>query len=103
MSEIAKCPVCRSDGRKERGREDGEYVAYYVCDTCMFMCGLEDLPRIVAAMELAEKKHGCLFPEEEGGTYYVRLNATLHIEKFAVRPLSEKKVPEAKKDCKIIR
>ena len=46
MNEAEKCPVCRSDGRKERGREDGEYVAYYVCDTCMFMCGLEDLPRI---------------------------------------------------------
>ena len=54
MNEAEKCPVCRSDGRKERGREDGEYVAYYVCDTCMFMCGLEDLPRIAAAMELAK-------------------------------------------------
>ena len=53
MNEAEKCPVCRSDGRKERGREDGEYVAYYVCDTCLFMCGLEDLPRIAAAMELA--------------------------------------------------
>ena len=53
MNEAEKCPVCRSDGRKERGREDGEYVAYYVCDTCMFMCGLEDLPRIAAAMEMA--------------------------------------------------
>lgn len=55
MNEAEKCPVCRSDGRKERGREDGEYVAYYVCDTCMFMCGLEDLPRIAAAMEYAKK------------------------------------------------
>ena len=55
MNEAEKCPVCRSDGRKERGREDGEYVAYYVCDTCMFMCGLEDLPRIAAAMDLARK------------------------------------------------
>ena len=55
MNEAEKCPVCRSDGRKERGREDGEYVAYYVCDTCMFMCGLEDLPRISAAMEYAMK------------------------------------------------
>ena len=54
MNEAEKCPVCRSDGRKERGREDGEYVAYYVCDTCMFMCGLEDLPRISAAVELAK-------------------------------------------------
>ena len=54
MNEIEKCPVCRSDGRKERGLEDGECIAYYVCDTCMFMCGLEDLPRIAAAMELAK-------------------------------------------------
>ena len=56
MNEAEKCPVCRSDGRKERGREDGEYVAYYVCDTCLFMCGLEDLPRIAAAMELARAR-----------------------------------------------
>ena len=54
MNEAEKCPVCRSGGRKERGREDGEYVAYYVCDTCMFMCGLEDLHRVAAAMELAK-------------------------------------------------
>ena len=53
MNKAEKCPVCRSDGRKERGLADGEYVAYYVCDTCMFMCGLEDLPRVAAAMELA--------------------------------------------------
>ena len=54
MSEIAKCPVCGEAGRKERGLEDGDHIAYYVCDTCMFMCGLEDLPRIAAAMELAK-------------------------------------------------
>ena len=64
---------------------------------------IEAHPDVVTAMEAAEQKHGCLFPLEEGGTYYVRPNATLHIEKFTVRPLSEKKVPEAKKDCKIIR
>ena len=56
----------------------------------------------VAALEQAEQKHGCVFPAEEGGTYYVRANPALHIEKFTVRPLAEKKIPEAKRDCKVI-
>jgi len=57
----------------------------------------------VSAMEFAEKKYGCVFPEEAGGIYYVRANPQLHIEKYSVRPLAEKKLAEAKKECKIIR
>ncbi len=63
---------------------------------------IEAHPDVVEAMETAEKKHGNIFPPEEGGTYYVRSNQTLHIEKFSVRPLAEKRVNEAKKDCKIL-
>ena len=64
---------------------------------------IEAHPDVVAALEQAEQKHGCVFPAEEGGTYFVRPNPALHIEKFTVRPLAEKKVAEAKRDCKNIR
>lgn len=63
---------------------------------------IEAHPDVVAAMEAAEKKHGNVFPPEAGGTYYVRPNGSLHMEKFSVRPVAEKKLGEAKKDCKII-
>ncbi|CCX42888.1 ribonuclease Rne/Rng family [Clostridium sp. CAG:1024] len=64
---------------------------------------IEVHPDVLAAMEFAEKKHGRVFPEDAGGSYYVRANPQLHIEKFSVRPLAEKRLAEAKKECKIIR
>ena len=63
---------------------------------------IEAHPDVVEAMLKAEKKHGHLFPQEEKGTYYVRPNPALHVEKFTVRPLAERRVQEAKKDCKIL-
>ena len=63
---------------------------------------LEAHPDVVEAMERAEKKHGPIFPPEEGGTYYAKPNPALHIEKFTVRPLAEKRVAEAKRECKIL-
>ena len=58
------------------------------------------------AQMLEEAGYVCL-PEgswelEAGGTYYVRANESLQMEKFSVRPLAERKVAEAKKDCKIL-
>lgn len=64
---------------------------------------IEVHPDVLAAMEFAEKKHGHVFPEDAGGSYYVRANPQLHVEKFSVRPLTEKRLAEAKKECKIIR
>jgi hypothetical protein len=63
---------------------------------------IEAHPDVVEAMLKAEKKHGHLFPPEEKGTYYVRPNPAMHIEKFTVRPLAERRVQETKKDCKIL-
>ena len=63
---------------------------------------IEVHPDVAAAMEFAEKKHGRVFPEDAGGQYFVRASAQLHMEKFTVRPLAEKRLAEAKKDCKII-
>lgn len=63
---------------------------------------IEVHPEVLRAMERAEQKHGAVFPPEAGGTYYVRTNDALHIEKFSVRPLAERRVAEAKKDCKIV-
>ena len=63
---------------------------------------IEVHPDVLRAMERAEQKHGAVFPPEAGGTYYVRTNDALHIEKFSVRPLAERRVAEAKKDCKIV-
>lgn len=63
---------------------------------------IEVHPDVLRAMEQAEKEHGSVFPPEAGGTYYVRTNDALHIEKYSVRPLAERRVAEAKKDCKIV-
>lgn len=63
---------------------------------------IEVHPDVLRAMERAEQKHGAVFPPEAGGTYYVHTNDALHIEKFSVRPLAERRVAEAKKDCKIV-
>lgn len=63
---------------------------------------IEVHPDVLRAMEQAEKEHGSVFPLEAGGTYYVRTNDALHIEKYSVRPLAERRVAEAKKDCKIV-
>ena len=63
---------------------------------------IEVHPDVLRAMARAEQKHGAVFPPEAGGTYYVRTNDALHIEKFSVRPLAERRVAEAKKDCKIV-
>lgn len=63
---------------------------------------IEVHPDVLRAMEQAEKEHGSVFPPEAGGTYYVRTNDALHIENYSVRPLAERRVAEAKKDCKIV-
>ena len=63
---------------------------------------IEAHPDVVEALAQAEQKRGSVFPAEVGGSYYVRPNPALHIEKFSVRPLADKKVAEAKKDCRII-
>lgn len=63
---------------------------------------IEVHPDVLRAMEQAEKEHGSVFPPEAGGIYYVRTNDALHIEKYSVRPLAERRVAEAKKDCKIV-
>ncbi len=63
---------------------------------------LEAHPDVISAMERMEREHGNLFPPEAGGTYYARSNASVHIEKFTVRPLAEKRLQEAKKDCKML-
>ena len=63
---------------------------------------IEVHPDVLRAMEQAEKEHGSVFRPEAGGTYYVSTNDALHIEKYSVRPLAERRVAEAKKDCKIV-
>ena len=63
---------------------------------------IEVHPDVKAAMEQLAKHHGKLFPEVEDATFFVRANETLHPEKFVVRPLPDKKVPEFKRVCTIL-
>ena len=42
-----KCPCCGAE------ISDFEESGFWECEECPFMCALEDLPRIAAAMELA--------------------------------------------------
>ena len=64
---------------------------------------IEVHPDVLACMKRMNEKYGDMFPASAGGTYYVRPNSQLHIEKFSVRPLAEKRVAEAKKDCTLIK
>ena len=63
---------------------------------------IECAPEVYRAMEQAEKLHGSIFPEEVEATYYVRVNQGYRIDRYSVKPLPEKKLQEAKKDCKIV-
>ena len=100
------CPYCQGDGRV---LSPVSMVAKIKKQTMQVLKGshnkrmlIEAHPDVVAALEATESKHGRVFPAEAGGAYYVRANPQLHIEKFSVRPLAEKKVAEAKKDCKVM-
>ena len=42
------------------------------------------------------------FPEAKDADFYVKANAALHMEKFTVKPLPDKRVAEAKKSCRIM-
>lgn len=100
------CPYCNGDARVL----NAESVLFKVRrQTLQVLKGsnnkrmlIEAHPDVVEAMLHAEKKHGAVFPEIAGGAYYVRANAQLHVEKFSVKPLAEKRMPEVKKDCKIV-
>ena len=48
------------------------------------------------------KKDGELFPEAREADFYVKANPALHLEKFTVKPLPDKRVAEAKKSCRIM-
>ncbi len=63
---------------------------------------IEANPQVVRAMEALQKTHGELFPEVAGLSCYVRPLETLHMEKFSVKPLSDKKAAEIKGNCKIL-
>ena len=63
---------------------------------------IEVSPDVAAAMEELMKKDGELFPEARDADFYVKANAALHMEKFAVKPLPDKRVAEAKKSCRIM-
>ncbi len=64
---------------------------------------IEAHPDVCDAMQRLMEKQGTLFPADAGGTYFLRANAQLHMEKYSVRPLAEKRLSEAKKDCRMIR
>ena len=100
------CPYCNGDARV---LSPVSMVAKIKKQTMQVLRGsnnkrmlIEAHPDVVEALVSTEQKHGCVFPADAGGTYYVRANPSLHIEKFSVRPLAEKRVAEAKKDCKIV-
>ena len=54
MSEIAKCPICQSTMTLYEEHMDGSDAI--ACNKCSFTCAEKDLPRVAAAMELAEAK-----------------------------------------------
>ena len=63
---------------------------------------IEVSPDVAAAMEELMKKDGELFPESRDADFYVKANPALHMEKFTVKPLPDKRVAEAKKSCRIM-
>ena len=100
------CPDCNGDAqvlspesRVSRVRKQTVQVLKGSSNKRML---IEVQPDVADAMQRLMDKHGTLFPAELGGAYYVRANPALHIEKFTVRPLAEKRVAEVKKDAKIL-
>ena len=63
---------------------------------------IEVSPDVAAAMEELMKKDGELFPEARDADFYVKANPALHAEKFTVKPLPDKRVAEAKRNCRIM-
>ena len=100
------CPYCNGDARVL----NAETMLFKVRkQTLQVLKGsnnkrmlIEVHPDVAEAMLQQEKKHGGIFPQSAGGTYFVRANPQLHMEKFSVKPLADKRVQEAKKDCKIV-
>lgn len=100
------CPYCGGDSHvlapeTIMGKVRKQAIQVVKGSTNKNMC-IEVHPEVALAMEQAEKKFGSVFPPDAGGTYFVRADQSLHMEKFSVRPLPEKKINEAKKECKII-
>ena len=102
----APCPYCGGDARVLAPES---VVAKVRKQTLQVLKGssnkrmlIEVHPSVAEAMDRIMEKQGDIFPAEAGGSYYVRSNPALHMEKYAVRPLADKRLAEAKKDCKII-
>lgn len=64
---------------------------------------IEVHPEVMKAMETLMKREGALFPEVPEGSFYVRANESMHVEKYIVKPLPDRRVQEVKKNCKIMK
>ena len=64
---------------------------------------IEVHPSVKEAMVQLQRRNGVLFPEVDDATFFVRANECIHPEKYTVRPLPDKKVPEYKKVCTVMR
>jgi ribonuclease G len=63
---------------------------------------LEVHPSVKEAMINLQKKNGVLFPEVDDASFFICENECLHPEKYIVRPLPDKKVPEFKRICTVM-
>ena len=63
---------------------------------------IEAHPSVLTAMENVERKYGNVFPPELCGVYFVKTNERMHMSKYIVRSVSEKKSNELRKECKIV-
>lgn len=66
-----------------------------------YLC-IEANPLVLSAMETLKKREGTLFPEYQDVQVLARAVESLHIEKYNIKPLSDKKAQEAKKSCRIL-
>ena len=100
------CPYCEGDARVlspesvvSRVRKQTLQVLKGSSNKRML---IEVHPDVADAMTRIEEVRGSIFPADAGGTYYVKPNPSLHIEKFSVRPLADKRMNEAKKDFRVV-
>ncbi len=100
------CPYCGGDARVLAAESVAAKVRRQTLQVLKGSANkrmlIEVHPDVAAALLHLAEKNGSIFPKEAGGAYFVRSNAALHIEKFSVRPLAERRVAEAKRDCKVI-
>lgn len=101
------CPYCNGDSRVLSAAtvfsKLRKQVAQVQRGSKVKRMYIEVHPAVYECMTELAQRHGELFLDSADEGHFVRVNEQLHMEKFSVKPLPDKKVQEYRKFCKIFR